>query len=78
VDPCPKCGDVEHLDGVRLGPINVGGVEDVQAVVAPTSGMLRPETASDLRARVCASCGFTELSVTDPAVLAERWRAGER
>jgi predicted nucleic-acid-binding Zn-ribbon protein len=78
-DPgCPRCGNAEVLDGVRLKPISGGSVDEVQAVVSPTSGMIRRETASDLRGRVCAACGFTELFVSDPGTLAERWRAGER
>jgi hypothetical protein len=66
------------LDGVRLKPESVGGVDDVRAVVAPTSGMIRRDTAAALRASVCSACGYAELYVSDPAALAERWRAGER
>lgn len=78
-DPgCSRCGNDEVLDGVRLKPTSTGGVDEVFAVVAPTGGMIRRETRSDLRARVCAACGFTELFVADPGSLAERWRAGER
>ena len=78
MDGCARCGHSEVLDAVRLRPSSVGGVDDVQAVVAPSAGMIRQDTASDLRARVCASCGYAELYVAQPGVLAERWRAGER
>jgi hypothetical protein len=40
--------------------------------------MIRRDTSAELRATVCAACGFTELYVADPAPIAERWRAGER
>ena len=75
---CPKCGADDVLSGVRLKPGSTGGVDEVEAVVAPTSGMIRRETGADLRATVCAACGFTELFVVDPRAIAERWRAGER
>ena len=65
------------MDGVRLKPPSGGGVDDVHAVVSGT-GMIRRERAFPLRARVCGTCGFAELFVTDPAGLAARWRAGER
>ncbi|MDP1848261.1 MAG: hypothetical protein Q8K79_10765 [Solirubrobacteraceae bacterium] len=57
---------------------SAGSVDDVRVVVAPTSGMLRQQTGSDLRAWICAGCGFTELYASDPGLLADRWRAGER
>ena len=75
---CPKCGGAEILEGVRIKVPSGGSVDDVRAVVTPTSGMFRQQTASDLRASICAACGFAELYVSDPATLAERWRAGER
>ena len=58
---CPKCGSEDVLSGVRLKPTATGGVDEVQAVVAPTSGMIRRETRAELRASVCAACGFSEL-----------------
>lgn len=75
---CPKCGGAEILDGVRVKVPTGGSVDDVRAVVSPTSGMFRQQTASELLAWICAACGFTELYVSDPGTLAERWRAGER
>jgi predicted nucleic-acid-binding Zn-ribbon protein len=75
---CPKCGGTEILEGVRLSVATGGSTGDVQAVVTPTSGMFRQQTGSGLRASICASCGYSELFVSDPATLAERWRAGER
>lgn len=75
---CPKCGRTEILDGVRVKVPSAGSVDDVRVVVAPTSGMLRQQTGSDLRAWICAGCGFTELYASDPGLLADRWRAGER
>ena len=75
---CPKCGHTEILGGVRIKVVSGGSVDDVRAVVTPTSGMFRQQTASELRAWVCAGCGFAELYVGEPAMLAERWRAGER
>ena len=75
---CPKCGSGDLLTSVRLKPSATGGVDEVEAVVAPTSGMIRRETRAELRATVCAACGFSELFVVDPAAIAERWRAGER
>lgn len=75
---CPKCGGAEVMDGVRIKVPAGGSIDDVRAVVSPTSGMFRQQTASDMRASVCAACGFSELYVSDPSVLAERWRAGER
>ena len=75
---CPKCGHMEILEGVRLKVPSAGSVDDVRAVVSPTSGMFRQQTGTDLLAWVCAGCGFAELYVSDPAVLADRWRAGER
>jgi predicted nucleic-acid-binding Zn-ribbon protein len=75
---CPKCGHAEVLEGVRIKVPSGGSVDDVRAVVSPTSGMLRRQTASELRAWVCAACGFAELYVDEPGLLAERWRAGER
>jgi predicted nucleic-acid-binding Zn-ribbon protein len=75
---CPKCGNGEVMEGVRLMPASTGGVEEVSAVVAPTSGMIRRQTSAEMRANVCAACGFSELYVLDPATIADRWRAGER
>jgi hypothetical protein len=75
---CPKCGGADLLHGVRLKPSSTGGVDELHAVVAPTSGMIRRETFAELRATVCGACGFTELFVLDPRAIAERWRAGER
>ena len=75
---CPKCGGGEILAGVRIKVPSAGSVDDVRAVVSPTSGMFRQQTGSDLRAWVCGGCGFAELYVAEPGALAERWRAGER
>ena len=75
---CPKCGASEILEDVRVKVPSAGSVDDVRAVVAPTSGMFRQQTGSDLHAWICAGCGFTVLYVSDPGLLAERWRAGER
>ena len=75
---CPQCGHDEVMAGVRVKVPSAGSVDDVRAVVAPTSGMLRQQTASDLHAWICGGCGFSELYATDPGVLADRWRAGER
>ncbi len=75
---CPKCGNQEILEGVRLKVAAAGSVDELRAVVSPTSGMFRQQTASDLRAWICAACGFSELYVAEPALLADRWRAGER
>lgn len=75
---CPKCGHDEILEGVRINVPAGGSVTDVRAVLAPTSGMFRQQTATDLRAWICAACGFAELYVDEPGLLAERWRAGER
>jgi hypothetical protein len=66
------------MEGVRLMPASSGSVDELSAVVAPTSGMIRRQTRAELRANVCAGCGFSELYVIDPAEIAERWRAGER
>ena len=75
---CSRCGGQEVLEGVRLKVPAAGSVDDVHAVVSPTSGMFRQQTGSPLRAWICAACGFSELYVADPATLAARWRAGDR
>ena len=78
VTGCPKCGGGEILEPVRVKVPSAGSVDDVHAVVTPTSGMIRTQTASAMHASVCAQCGYSELHVSDPGALAERWRAGER
>ena len=75
---CSRCGGQEILEGVRLKVAGAGSADDVRAVVAPTSGMFRQQTGSEMRAWICGACGYSELYVADPAALADRWRAGER
>jgi predicted nucleic-acid-binding Zn-ribbon protein len=75
---CAKCGNGEMLQGVRLSVATGGSTGDVQAVVTPTSGMIRAQTGSGMRAWICAACGYSEIYAMEPHVLAERWRAGER
>jgi hypothetical protein len=75
---CPKCAGSDLLDGVRLKPGSTGGVDEVRVVVAPMTGMIRRDAVATLRATVRADCGYAELYVSDPAAIAERWRAGER
>jgi len=77
MNACPKCGAAEILEGVRILPVG-GGAQEIRAIVAPTSGMMRKTTGSELRAWICAECGFAEIHVEDPGALAERWRAGDR
>jgi predicted nucleic-acid-binding Zn-ribbon protein len=75
---CAKCGNAEILGGVRVKVAATGTADEVRAVVAPTSGMIRAQTGSEMRAWICAACGYTEMYAMEPQVLAERWRAGER
>ena len=75
---CAKCGNAEVLQGVRVKVAAMGTADEVRAVVAPASGMIRAQTGSEMRAWICAACGFSELYAMDPNTLAERWRTGER
>ena len=73
---CKECG------GELIGPLSVESVAggtggELQLRVAPTSGVIRMTTRTQVTGMLCTSCGAVRL-YADPAEIAEHWRAGER
>jgi hypothetical protein len=73
---CRECG------GELIGPVVVESVAggtggELQLKVAPTSGVIRMTTRSQVTAMLCTNCGAVKL-YADPAEITEHWRQGER
>ena len=73
---CRECG------GEVIGPIAVESVAggtggELQLKVAPTSGVIRMTTRTQVTAELCTRCGAVKLHA-DPAEITEHWRKGER
>ena len=74
--PCKECG------GELIGPVVVESVAggtggELQLKVAPTSGVIRMTTRTQVTAMLCTACGAVKL-YADPAEIVEHWRQGER
>ncbi len=76
---CPKCGSRERIPGVSVlskGAEGRGGVV-VEVERYPRAIFLTGPVTSELRATVCAECGFTELYAADPGDLLSAYRTRE-
>ena len=66
---CPKCQSERWMTGLPLLPPSA-----VTIRVRPATGWLTPPAGiSDVRAHVCADCGFTEFYAFAPLVVWEAW-----
>jgi hypothetical protein len=67
---CAKCGSDRVVTRVRIMDRGHYGADsgDLSAVVyaEPNAMMFKGAQRHDLSARVCGSCGFTELYLSDP------------
>jgi len=75
---CVKCGSGEVIPNVRAiyrGELN----RDLELrIEADPGAVLFTEPAyTTMGARVCGSCGYTELYAADPASLLEAWRKSQ-
>ena len=73
---CNECG------GELIGPIVAESVAggtggELQLKVAPTSGVIRMTTRTQVTAMLCTNCGAVKLHA-DPGEITEHWRQGER
>ena len=73
---CSECG------GELIGPVVAESVAggtggELQLRVAPTSGVVRMTTRTQVTAMLCTSCGAVKL-YADPAEITRKWREGER
>ena len=78
--PCPKCGSKECVPDARVidrGDYN-GDAGDLLVGVyrRPSAMLLKGKVTATLHAKVCASCGFTELYASNPQALHAAWVAG--
>ena len=74
---CPKCQSSEVVDDVRVddrGESNVTRSMRLTVYQKPGAVVFKGRVHSDVKARVCGSCGYVELFATDPAVLLEAAR----
>jgi predicted nucleic-acid-binding Zn-ribbon protein len=84
---CAKCGAEETIPDVRVSDRGHYSLDsnDMQLTVSRNpDGVFKGKVTSEVRAVVCASCGFIEMYVKDVLALrraseeaADRKRAGE-
>ena len=71
---CPKCQSTDVIEDVRV--VDYGdhhAVRDLRVTVfrKPAALVFKGTVYSDVKARVCGSCGYLELFAVDPAALLE-------
>ena len=69
--PCRACGSTRIIPDVEVLDQGEGSDGHLQVVVCgdPHALIFKDRVYGRLRARVCGSCGFTELRVTNPEEL---------
>ena len=78
---CPKCQSTDVIDDVRV--VDHGdhhAVRDLTVTLFrnPSALMFKGTVHSDVKARVCGSCGYLELFAANPAALLEGARERAR
>jgi hypothetical protein len=78
VPNCIRC-ETPLVEGVHLVNPLAGGSLAAVVVKDPDAVFMRGQVSSEIRARVCAKCGYLELHATQPGKLetAARERDGE-
>ncbi len=77
---CPKCGSELLIPNARLVEQDFGAAHTVRVgeFASPDAAFFKWEEQVDLRAQVCAACGFIELYAADPERLYEAFRRAQR
>jgi hypothetical protein len=83
VPPCSKCGSTRIVPDARVTQRSVGAIEgpySVELVVDRHShAALQPGSVrSEVRARICADCGFVEFFAVDAYALFSAFEASRQ
>jgi predicted nucleic-acid-binding Zn-ribbon protein len=76
-DNCSKCGSAEVIPDVFVldrGDQNTQTDLAIAVRTNPDAWLFKGDVRSNLKARVCGSCGFTEFYATDPKALLAAYR----
>jgi predicted nucleic-acid-binding Zn-ribbon protein len=76
--PCPKCGSKDCVPGARV--FDPGSYRDLLVGVdrRPSAMLLKGKVITSLFAKVCGSCGFTELYARNPQAIHAAWLEAKR